>query len=94
MLVVGSVDAWIVTGGTQTGVGKIVGQAVRDYMLESDIYKQKLVVIGIADLNQIANGKAIKKESFSFAAVTEVVYKTSAKEVMFSFPFVCLSTNK
>jgi len=52
-------DAWIVTGGTETGVRQFVGQAVRDYMLQSGNYQQKLVVIGIAALGLIANKEVI-----------------------------------
>jgi len=50
--------AWIVTGGTKTGVMKLVGEAVRDYMLPND--KQKLVAIGIAVLRRIVNWEEIK----------------------------------
>lgn len=52
-------EAWIITGGTQTGVRQFVGQAVREYMLQSGNYEQKLVVVGIAALGLIANGEAI-----------------------------------
>ena len=81
---------WIITGGTQTGVRQFVGQAVRDYMLQSGNYEQKLVVIGIADLGHIANSEVIKNGSFSIhIAESEVVLITSAKEVMYSSSFVC-----
>jgi len=40
-------------------VRQIVGQAVRDYMLQSGNYEQKLVVIGIAALGPTANNEVI-----------------------------------
>jgi len=64
--------AWIITGGTQTGVMQFVGEAVRDYMLQSGNYEQRLVVIGIAVLGRIANRKAIKEGSFSISEVKNV----------------------
>ena len=64
--------AWIITGGTQTGVMQFVGEAVRDYMLQSGNYEQKLVVIGIAVLGRIANREAIKKDSLSIDQVQQV----------------------
>jgi len=46
-------------------VRKIVGQAVRDYMLQSGNYEQDLVVIGVAAINNIANSEAITRGSLS-----------------------------
>jgi len=66
------VGAWIITGGTQTGVMQFVGEAVRDYMLQSGNYEQRLVVIGIAVLGRIANHQAIKESSLSIGRVDEV----------------------
>ncbi|XP_070536806.1 transient receptor potential cation channel subfamily M member-like 2 isoform X1 [Ptychodera flava] len=44
-----STNAWIITGGTHTGVMKHVGEAVRDYTLGSGSYgKTSIVNIGIA----------------------------------------------
>jgi len=74
-LVVGWTDAWIITGGTQTGVRQFVGQAVRDYMLQSGNYEQKLVVIGVAALGLIANSEAIRNGCVSKGtADSEVLY--------------------
>ena len=64
--------AWIITGGTKTGVMQFVGEAARDYMLQSGNYEQQLVVIGISVLGRIANGEAIKNGSFSIADVETV----------------------
>jgi len=69
-------DAWIITGGTETGVRQFVGQAVRDYMLQSGNYEQKLVVIGIAALGLIANNEVISSGSCSIGkSRSEVVLK-------------------
>uniref|UniRef100_A0A8C2K394 Transient receptor potential cation channel, subfamily M, member 2 n=1 Tax=Cyprinus carpio TaxID=7962 RepID=A0A8C2K394_CYPCA len=40
--------AWILTGGTHTGVMKHVGMAVRDYTLSSGLTEGQIVVIGVA----------------------------------------------
>jgi len=70
--------AWIITGGTQTGVMQFVGEAAREYMLQSGNYEQQLVVIGISVLGRIANREAIKNGSFSIADVETVCCLYSA----------------
>jgi len=40
-----SAGAWIITGGTQTGVMQFVGEAAREYMLQSGNYEQQLFVV-------------------------------------------------
>jgi len=55
-------------------VMQFVGEAVRDHMLQSGNYEQKLVAIGIAVLGRLANSEAIKKESLSIDKVEEVRY--------------------
>jgi len=67
-----SAGAWIITGGTQTGVMQFVGEAARDYMLQNGNYEQNLVVIGIAVLGRIANREAIRKGSFDIKEVETV----------------------
>ncbi|XP_047193404.1 transient receptor potential cation channel subfamily M member 2 [Scophthalmus maximus] len=47
--------AWILTGGTHTGVMKHVGQAVRDYALSSSSAKGQIVAIGVATWGVIHN---------------------------------------
>lgn len=49
------VDAWIVTGGTNTGVMEIVGDAVHDYMLQMGVSGRRIVVLGIATWGFVAN---------------------------------------
>uniref|UniRef100_A0A3Q0QYY3 TRPM SLOG domain-containing protein n=1 Tax=Amphilophus citrinellus TaxID=61819 RepID=A0A3Q0QYY3_AMPCI len=46
--------AWIITGGTHTGVMKHVGQAVRDYALSSSM-QGNIVAIGVATWGIIHN---------------------------------------
>ncbi|XP_041921280.1 transient receptor potential cation channel subfamily M member 2-like [Alosa sapidissima] len=43
-----STGAWIITGGTHTGVMKHVGMAVRDYTLNSSSARGEIVAIGVA----------------------------------------------
>lgn len=50
--------AWIITGGTHTGVMKHVGQAVRDYAMSSSM-QSKIVTIGVATWGIIHNRKAL-----------------------------------
>ena len=47
-------DAWIITGGTNTGIMRLVGEAVNE---EAPLHrkKNKLTVLGIAPLNKIKN---------------------------------------
>lgn len=49
-----SAGAWIITGGTHTGVMKHVGQAVRDHALSSSLSGQ-IVAIGVATWGIIHN---------------------------------------
>ncbi|XP_076603767.1 transient receptor potential cation channel subfamily M member 2 [Chaetodon auriga] len=50
--------AWIITGGTHTGVMKHVGQAVRDYALSNSAQGQ-IVAIGVATWSIIHNRDAL-----------------------------------
>ncbi|XP_026074779.1 transient receptor potential cation channel subfamily M member 2-like [Carassius auratus] len=49
--------AWILTGGTHSGVMKHVGMAVRDYTLSSGLTEGQIVVIGVAPWGIIHNQK-------------------------------------
>ncbi|XP_040913185.1 transient receptor potential cation channel subfamily M member 2 [Toxotes jaculatrix] len=55
MKVAQTTGAWIITGGTHTGVMKHVGQAVRDYALSSSSMQGKIVAIGVATWGVIHN---------------------------------------
>uniref|UniRef100_A0A8C6YRI5 Transient receptor potential cation channel subfamily M member 2 n=1 Tax=Nothoprocta perdicaria TaxID=30464 RepID=A0A8C6YRI5_NOTPE len=47
--------AWIITGGSHTGVMKQVGEAVRDFILSSNYKENEIVTIGIATWGTIYN---------------------------------------
>ncbi|KAK7104609.1 hypothetical protein V1264_019300 [Littorina saxatilis] len=54
-------NAWIITGGTATGVMKLVGEAVEGYVTDSENgKKQQLVVLGIASWGFVAQRKKLK----------------------------------
>lgn len=53
--------AWIVSGGTNAGVMKHVGQAVRDYALSNSMQGQ-IVAIGVATWGVIHNREALIKQ--------------------------------
>uniref|UniRef100_A0A4W4H3K8 TRPM SLOG domain-containing protein n=1 Tax=Electrophorus electricus TaxID=8005 RepID=A0A4W4H3K8_ELEEL len=47
--------AWILTGGTHTGVMKHVGMAVHDYILSSRFMERQIIAIGVATWGVIHN---------------------------------------
>ena len=57
--------AWIITGGTSTGVMKFVGEAVRDHMLTSGTCEQPVVALGIATWGIVDNKEALISEDVS-----------------------------
>ncbi|XP_037644765.1 transient receptor potential cation channel subfamily M member 2 [Sebastes umbrosus] len=59
--------AWIITGGTHTGVMKHVGQAVRDYALSSSM-QGHIVAIGVATWGIIHNKDALANPEGCFPA--------------------------
>ncbi|XP_077393579.1 transient receptor potential cation channel subfamily M member 2 [Festucalex cinctus] len=59
--------AWIITGGTNTGVMKHVGQAVRDYSLSSSMQGQ-IVTIGLATWGVIHNKEVLVHSQGCFPA--------------------------
>lgn len=59
--------AWIITGGTHTGVMKHVGQAVRDYALSNSLSGQ-IVAIGVATWGIIHNREALVHAEGCFPA--------------------------
>uniref|UniRef100_A0A3B3CWT1 Transient receptor potential cation channel, subfamily M, member 2 n=1 Tax=Oryzias melastigma TaxID=30732 RepID=A0A3B3CWT1_ORYME len=66
--------AWIVSGGTNAGVMKHVGQAVRDYALSNSMQGQ-IVAIGVATWGVIHNREALIKQEGCFPAL----YMTDTK---------------
>uniref|UniRef100_A0A1A7X7P7 Transient receptor potential cation channel, subfamily M, member 2 n=1 Tax=Iconisemion striatum TaxID=60296 RepID=A0A1A7X7P7_9TELE len=59
--------AWIITGGTNTGVMKHVGQAVRDYALSS-MQGKEIVAIGVATWGIIHNRDTLVHKDGCFPA--------------------------
>ncbi|RVE58090.1 hypothetical protein OJAV_G00205850 [Oryzias javanicus] len=66
--------AWIITGGTNAGVMKHVGQAVRDYALSNSMQGQ-IVAIGVATWGVIHNREALISQDGCFPAL----YMTDTK---------------
>lgn len=53
--------AWIITGGTRTGVMEFVGDAVKDHIITSG-RKNDVVVLGVATWGCVANRQALEEE--------------------------------
>ncbi|XP_041364289.1 transient receptor potential cation channel subfamily M member 2-like [Gigantopelta aegis] len=54
-----STGAWIITGGTATGIMQIVGEVIHEYTTANDVQDQKLVALGIATWGIISNKQAL-----------------------------------
>lgn len=52
--------AWIVTGGTRTGVMEIVGEAAREHMLQNGLAEQNIVLLGIVAWSMVANNDKLE----------------------------------
>ncbi|XP_075334645.1 transient receptor potential cation channel subfamily M member 2-like [Odontesthes bonariensis] len=70
--------AWIITGGTHTGVMKHVGQAVRDYTLSSSM-QGKIVAIGVATWGVIHNRDKLVDPEGCFPAHYSMDTKSQGK---------------
>lgn len=57
--------AWIITGGTATGVMQFVGEAVRDHLITLGSNDNNIVALGIATWGCIANREALDGEEVS-----------------------------
>ena len=56
-----SPEAWIITGGTATGVMKLVGEAVQDHIEASGNTEDKeIVALGIAAWGFVANNEVLE----------------------------------
>ncbi|KAJ3591817.1 hypothetical protein NHX12_006949 [Muraenolepis orangiensis] len=62
MKVAETTGAWIMTGGSHTGVMKYVGRAVRDHALSSGSSRGQIVAIGVATWGIIHNRQALVLE--------------------------------
>lgn len=56
-----NIDAWIITGGTNEGIMKEVGEAVRENISALDPNKQ-IVLLGIANWATIRNSHLMEKK--------------------------------
>ena len=54
--------AWIITGGTSTGVMEFVGDAVQDYTLQTGSSDQEVVALGIATWGIVDNKRNLISE--------------------------------
>lgn len=62
-----SPGAWIITGGSHTGVMKQVGEAVRDFTLSSSCNEGEVVTVGIATWGTVHNREGLIHPSVSSA---------------------------
>ncbi|XP_027147042.1 transient receptor potential cation channel subfamily M member 2 isoform X1 [Larimichthys crocea] len=85
MKVAQTTGAWIITGGTNAGVMKHVGQAVRDYALSSSMQGQ-IVAIGVATWGVIHNRDALVYSEGCFPAHYSMDTKDQGQ-------FSCLDNN-
>lgn len=60
-----SPGAWIITGGSHTGVMKQVGEAVRDFSLSSSCKEGEVITIGIATWGTIHNREGLTNRAVS-----------------------------
>ncbi|XP_062390194.1 transient receptor potential cation channel subfamily M member 2-like [Sardina pilchardus] len=63
-----STGAWIITGGTHTGVMKHVGMAVRDYTLSSSSARGEIVAIGVASWGTVHKRQSLVHPEGCFPA--------------------------
>ncbi|KAM9299440.1 transient receptor potential cation channel subfamily M member 4 [Gastrophryne carolinensis] len=63
-----STGAWIMTGGLQVGIGKYVGEAVRDHATASSNSRTKVVAMGIAPWGIVNNRQSLVNPKGSFPA--------------------------
>ncbi|XP_051968438.1 transient receptor potential cation channel subfamily M member 4-like isoform X1 [Xyrauchen texanus] len=63
-----STGAWIITGGLKEGIGRCVGEAVRDHVSTYSVSLNKVVLIGIAPWGLVQNRQQLVKPEGSFPA--------------------------
>lgn len=64
--------AWIITGGSHTGVMKQVGEAVRDFSLSSSYNKGEIITIGVATWGTVHNRDSLIHPAVSWARLLGV----------------------
>nr|XP_022319514.1 transient receptor potential cation channel subfamily M member 5-like [Crassostrea virginica] len=81
-----STCAWIITGGTRTGVMEFVGDAVKDHIITTG-RKNDVVVLGMATWGCVANRQALDGEEGQRSGLFPAVYsKTDVIEARISCP--------
>ncbi|KAL2081309.1 hypothetical protein ACEWY4_023162 [Coilia grayii] len=71
--------AWIITGGTHTGVMKHVGMAVRDYTLSSSSIRGEIVTIGVATWGTVHKRRSLIHPEGCFPAHYTMDEQTQGK---------------
>ena len=57
--------AWIISGGTTTGVMEVVGEAVRDHVTAFGSRDNHVIALGIATWGYVANRNSLEGEDVS-----------------------------
>ncbi|KAK3091596.1 hypothetical protein FSP39_021023 [Pinctada imbricata] len=79
-----STDAWIITGGSKSGVMEFVGDAVRDHRITSG-RTQDVVAIGIATWGMVANRHNLDGDDDNLDGNFPAIY--SRKDIVDCIPF-------
>ncbi|XP_048236497.1 transient receptor potential cation channel subfamily M member-like 2 isoform X3 [Haliotis rufescens] len=74
-----STDAWIVTGGTNAGVMKHVGEAVRDFGLTTEAHK-KVICIGVAPWGCVQEKELLIDDMGKWPALHRIVNDPKPKQ--------------
>lgn len=69
-------DAWIITGGTNSGVREFVGQAVRDHIITHGT-RDNVVCLGIPSWGALKNRHVLEGAVNIFYFITSWVLKVS-----------------
>ena len=64
--------AWIITGGTATGVMQFVGEAVRDHLITLGSNDKSVVALGIASWGCVANRAALDGEGVCIIIMSDL----------------------
>jgi len=73
--------AWIVTCGSNAGVVKCVGEAVRQHTITGRGKKQPIATIGIAVLGSLSNRQRFEKDSESTVSISYISLSLGSKIV-------------
>ena len=68
--------AWIITGGTNTGVMTLVGEAVRDHVETTGASEHDVVVLGITTWGTVDNKKSLETKKVSHVMLVFCPYQS------------------